>query len=94
LTIFGIFGQFSAFLDNFRRFLTIFGDFWQFSAKKLTFLSKNNVMIKILNNLALFRVKMPIFFAEFYGKNIFKNHIIGPRLECISQGGRNPLAWK
>jgi hypothetical protein len=34
--------------------ITIFCDFPQFSAKKLAFLSKTNVMIKILHNLALF----------------------------------------
>jgi hypothetical protein len=35
-------------------------------------------MIKILHYLALFRVKNANFFAEFFGKNIFKNHNIGP----------------
>jgi hypothetical protein len=34
--------------------ITIFCDFCQFSAKKLTFFSKTNVMIKFLHNLALF----------------------------------------
>jgi hypothetical protein len=29
-------------------------------------------MIKILHNLALFRVKNAIFFAEFFGENILK----------------------
>jgi hypothetical protein len=29
-------------------------------------------MIKILHNLALFRVKNANFFAEFFGENIFK----------------------
>jgi hypothetical protein len=52
--------------------ITIFCHFWQVSAKKLEFFSKTNVMIKILHNLALFWVKNAIFFAEFYGKNIFK----------------------
>jgi hypothetical protein len=33
---------------------TIFGDFRQFLAKKLAFFSKTDVMIKFLNNLALF----------------------------------------
>jgi hypothetical protein len=56
--------------------ITIFCDFWQFSAKKLAFFSKTNVMIKILHNLALFRVKHENFFAEFFGENIFKNHNI------------------
>jgi hypothetical protein len=44
---------------NFLRFLTIFG-------KKLAFFSKNNVMVKILHNLALFLIKN----AEFFGENI------------------------
>jgi hypothetical protein len=52
--------------------IPIFCDFQQFSAKKLAFFSKTNVMIKILNNLALFWVKKRQFFAEFFGKNIFK----------------------
>jgi hypothetical protein len=52
--------------------ITIFCDFRQFSAKKLAFFSKINVMIKILHNLALFRVKNANFVAEFFGKNIFK----------------------
>jgi hypothetical protein len=30
--------------------ITIFCDFRQFSAKKMAFVSKNNVVIKILNN--------------------------------------------
>jgi hypothetical protein len=34
--------------------ITIFCDFCQFSAKKLALVSKTNVMIKILHNLALF----------------------------------------
>jgi UDP-glucose 4-epimerase len=44
----------------------------QFSAKKkLEFCSKTNVMIKILDNLALFWDKNANFFAEIFGKNIF-----------------------
>jgi hypothetical protein len=34
--------------------ITIFCDFSQFSAKKMTFFSKTNVMIKILHIIALF----------------------------------------
>jgi hypothetical protein len=34
--------------------------------------SKTNVMIKMLQNLALFRVENTNFFAEFFGENIFK----------------------
>jgi hypothetical protein len=49
--------------------ITIFCDFSQFSAKKLAFFSNTNVMIKILHNLALFRVKNAIFFAEIFGEN-------------------------
>jgi hypothetical protein len=48
----------------------IFGDFRQFSAKKLAFFSKTNVIIKILQNLALFSVKYANFFTEFFGENI------------------------
>jgi hypothetical protein len=51
--------------------ITIVCDFRQFSAKKMAFFSKTNVMIKILPNLALFRVKNGIF-AEFFGENILK----------------------
>jgi hypothetical protein len=47
-------------------------NFLRFSAKILSFFSKTNVMIKILHNLALFRVKNANFFAEFFGENIFK----------------------
>jgi hypothetical protein len=50
--------------------ITIFCDFWQFSANKLAFFSKTNVMIKILDNLALFGVKNATFFAKFFGENI------------------------
>jgi hypothetical protein len=52
-------------------------NFLRFSAKKLAFFSKTNVMIKVLHNLALFRVKNANFFAEFFGENILKNHNIG-----------------
>jgi hypothetical protein len=38
----------------------------------LAFLSKTNVKIKILHNLALFCVKNAIFCAEFFGENILK----------------------
>jgi hypothetical protein len=44
----------------------------------LAFSSKTNVMIKILPNLPLFRVKNANFFVEFFGENIFKNHNVGP----------------
>jgi hypothetical protein len=52
--------------------ITISCDFRKFSAKKLAFFSKTNGMIKILHNLALFRVKNGNFFAEIFGENIFK----------------------
>jgi hypothetical protein len=52
--------------------ITIFCDFRSFSAKKLSFFSKTNVMIKILRNLALFWVKNAIFSADFFGENIEK----------------------
>jgi hypothetical protein len=41
----------------------------------MAFFSKTNVMIKILHNLALFRLKN----ANFFGKTILENHYIGPR---------------
>jgi hypothetical protein len=50
---------------NFRQFLEFFG-------KKMAFFSKTNVMIKFLNNLALFGVKNANFFTEFFCKNILK----------------------
>jgi hypothetical protein len=50
--------------------ITILSDFRQFSPKKLAFFSQTNVMIKILHNLALFRVKNANFFAEIFGENI------------------------
>jgi hypothetical protein len=39
-------------------------------AKKMAFFSKTNVMMKILHNVALSRVKNTIFFAEIFGENI------------------------
>jgi hypothetical protein len=50
--------------------ITIFCDFCLFSAKKMAFLSKTNVMIKLLHNLALIGVKNGNFFAEFFFENI------------------------
>jgi hypothetical protein len=57
------------------QFSAIFDNFWR---KNWRFFSKTNVMIKILHNLALFRVKNANFFAKFFGENILKNHNIGP----------------
>jgi hypothetical protein len=57
----GIWGR--CYDHNFLRFLTVFGE------KNGVFL-KNNVMIKILQNLALFWVKNANIFAEKFGKNI------------------------
>jgi hypothetical protein len=48
-------------------------------AKKLAIFSKNNVMIKILHNLALFKVKNAIFSMNFRRKYL-KNRNIGPWL--------------
>jgi hypothetical protein len=50
---------------NFRRF-------YPFSAKKLAFFSKTNVMITILQKLALFCVKNANIFDKFFGENILK----------------------
>jgi hypothetical protein len=52
--------------------ITIFCDFSLFLAKKLSFFSKTNVMIKFFQNLALFEVKNANFFAKFFGENILK----------------------
>jgi hypothetical protein len=52
--------------------ITIFCDFSQFLAKKLALFSNTNVMIKILHNLALFRVKNANFRAEIFGENLKK----------------------
>jgi hypothetical protein len=43
-------------------------NFRRFSAKKLAFLSKTNVVIKSLHNLALFRVKDANFLTNFSTK--------------------------
>jgi hypothetical protein len=47
----------------FLRFSKIFNE-------RICVFSKASVMIKILHNLALFRVKNANFFAEFFGENI------------------------
>jgi hypothetical protein len=53
--------------------ITIFGDFRLFFGEKIgVFLKKNNVMIKFLHNLTLFRVKNAIFLLNFSAK-IFIN---------------------
>jgi hypothetical protein len=57
---------------NFLRFFTI-------SSKKLAFVSRTNVMIKILHNLALFSVKNATFFLRIFWRKYFKNHKICPR---------------
>jgi hypothetical protein len=49
--------------------VTSFSDVLQFSAKKLAFFTKTNVMIKFLNNLALFWFKNAKF-LPFIGENI------------------------
>jgi uncharacterized Fe-S radical SAM superfamily protein PflX len=64
-----IFGDFRR-LSGIDVMITIFCDFCQISAKKMAFFSKTNVMIKILDNLALFGVKNANFCAEFFGQNI------------------------
>jgi hypothetical protein len=50
------------------KFSAIFANF----GVKMAFFSKTNVMIKILHDLALFRVKNANFFAIFLGENIIK----------------------
>jgi hypothetical protein len=66
--------------------IIIFCDLGQFSAKKLAFFSKTNVMIKSLDNLALFRVKNANFFADFFLRKYSKNYNIGPGLYKSSSG--------
>jgi hypothetical protein len=61
--------HFGRFLTNSSGVITIFYDFRQFSAKKLAFFSKTNVMIKILHNLALFKVKNANFSAKIFLKS-------------------------
>jgi hypothetical protein len=51
-----LWSQFSAVFDN--------------SAKKLALFSKNNVMVKLLNNLAFFSKKTAHFSQIFYGENM------------------------
>jgi hypothetical protein len=58
-----------------------------FREKIGVFLKKNNVLIKTLHNLALFRVKNANFFAEFFGKNIFKIITSVPGKKCSSVSG-------
>jgi hypothetical protein len=48
----GYFGEFAQ--SGVDVMITFFSDFLQFSAKRLAFFSKPNVMIKILQKLALF----------------------------------------
>jgi hypothetical protein len=55
-------------------------NFLRFSA----FFSKTNDIIKILHNLALFRVKN----ANFFWRKYFKNHNIGPRSAAVGEGVR------
>jgi hypothetical protein len=57
--------------------ITNFCDFDQFLSEKLAFFSKSNVMIKILHNLALFRVKTT-FFRQLFWRKYLNNHNIGP----------------
>jgi hypothetical protein len=59
--------------------ITIFCDFPQFLVKKMAFFSKPNVMINVLHNFALFRVKNAHFFSDCFCETILKNHNIGPR---------------
>jgi hypothetical protein len=59
--------------------LTIFGE------KKFAFISKTNVMIKILHILAMFQVKKTPFFSLNFSAKIFKNHNIGPRVTRLGK---------
>jgi hypothetical protein len=58
------------------QFSAIFANFLQ----KLTFFSKNNVMIIFLQKkLAVVLTRFNNIFTNFFGENIFKNYNIGPR---------------
>jgi hypothetical protein len=50
--------------------IALFCDFCQFLAKKLTFFSKTNVMIKFFQKLAVVLSKNANIFDKFFGKNI------------------------
>jgi hypothetical protein len=53
--------------------IKIFCDCCPFLAKKLAFFfKKTNVMIQLLQNAAALCVKDAIFFAMFFGENVFK----------------------
>jgi hypothetical protein len=58
--------------QNFLLFSTIFGE------KKLAFFSKTNVMVKFLDNLALFFSQKRPFFRHFFGRKYCENNCIGP----------------
>jgi hypothetical protein len=50
---------------------TNFCDFCQFSGKKLAFFSKNNVTMKLLQNLAVVSAKKPPFCREIFRRKYF-----------------------
>jgi hypothetical protein len=58
--------------NNFLRFSLII-------CEKLAFISKTNVMIKLLKNASISSSKKRQFFRRFFCQKYFKNHNIGPR---------------
>jgi hypothetical protein len=59
------------------------------AAKKLAFFSETSIMIKFLQNLALFRVTKCQFFAKFMGENISKIIASVPGSPWMGGGGLN-----
>jgi hypothetical protein len=63
--------------------ITIFSDFRQFSARKMAFISKNNVMINFFQKLAVVWAKTP-YFRQIIWRKYISNHNIGPRSDlCL-----------
>jgi hypothetical protein len=60
---------------NFLRFLPNFGE-------KMAFFLKTNVMVQMFQKLKPLWTKNANFFANFFRKNIFLNHNIGPWGRC------------
>jgi hypothetical protein len=58
---------------------TIFRDFRQFLAKTLAFFFKNKCYdTSLQTKCSILNKKMPIFFAKFFGENIFKIKTLVP----------------
>jgi hypothetical protein len=55
-----------------------------FSEKNWRFFSKNNVFMNFFQKLAVVSAKKPIFFAKFFGENIFKIKTSVPGGQCYA----------